>query len=210
MDRAGIDRALQPCAKLSRRSPRIAERIYGFVTPCAASSVTAAKPGCNIHASLQRQRAVIPRSDARRSPLFVPRNGPRLPIDFEAPMDFSFTDEQQQLRRTVREFAEAEIAPHVMEWDEASQFPLRDDPQARGTGPAGRDFPGKVRRRGPRLHRICTGHRGAFARGRLRRPDRRGAQFAVHQSHLQIRHRGAAPEIRRACWRRGKSSAAGR
>jgi alkylation response protein AidB-like acyl-CoA dehydrogenase len=38
-------------------------------------------------------------------------------------VDFSLTDEQQQLRRTVRAFAEAEILPHVMEWDEASQFP---------------------------------------------------------------------------------------
>ena len=38
-------------------------------------------------------------------------------------MEFSLTDEQQQLRRTVREFAEGEIAPHVMEWDEASRFP---------------------------------------------------------------------------------------
>ena len=39
-------------------------------------------------------------------------------------MDFQLSDEQQQLRRTVREFAEREILPHVMEWDEASQFPL--------------------------------------------------------------------------------------
>ena len=39
-------------------------------------------------------------------------------------MNFSFTDEQQQLRRSVREFAETEIAPHVMEWDEASRFPV--------------------------------------------------------------------------------------
>ncbi len=39
-------------------------------------------------------------------------------------MDFQLSDEQQQLKRTVREFAEREIAPHVMEWDEASQFPL--------------------------------------------------------------------------------------
>jgi len=27
------------------------------------------------------------------------------------------------LRRTVRQFAEGEIAPHVMEWDEAAHFP---------------------------------------------------------------------------------------
>jgi alkylation response protein AidB-like acyl-CoA dehydrogenase len=39
-------------------------------------------------------------------------------------MDFEFTPEQVQLRKAVREFAEGEIAPHVMEWDEAQEFPL--------------------------------------------------------------------------------------
>ena len=39
-------------------------------------------------------------------------------------MDFEFSPEQLELRRTVREFAEAEIRPHVMEWDEAQTFPL--------------------------------------------------------------------------------------
>ncbi len=39
-------------------------------------------------------------------------------------MDFEYTGEQIQLRKSVREFAEAEIAPHVMEWDEAQTFPL--------------------------------------------------------------------------------------
>jgi alkylation response protein AidB-like acyl-CoA dehydrogenase len=38
-------------------------------------------------------------------------------------VEFALTDEQQQLRRTVREFAEGEILPHVMEWDEVSKFP---------------------------------------------------------------------------------------
>jgi len=38
-------------------------------------------------------------------------------------MDFRLTDEQQVLRKSVREFAEAEIRPHVMEWDEAQHFP---------------------------------------------------------------------------------------
>jgi alkylation response protein AidB-like acyl-CoA dehydrogenase len=38
-------------------------------------------------------------------------------------MDFDYTPEQQQLRKLVREFAEAEIAPHVMEWDESQTFP---------------------------------------------------------------------------------------
>ena len=39
-------------------------------------------------------------------------------------MDFEYTPEQLQLRKAVREFAEAEIAPHVLEWDEAQTFPL--------------------------------------------------------------------------------------
>ena len=39
-------------------------------------------------------------------------------------MDFQLSDEQLQLKKSVREFAEREILPHVMEWDEASQFPL--------------------------------------------------------------------------------------
>ena len=39
-------------------------------------------------------------------------------------MDFQLNDEQLQLRKSVREFAEREIAPHVMKWDEAGEFPL--------------------------------------------------------------------------------------
>jgi len=39
-------------------------------------------------------------------------------------LDFQLNDEQQQLKKSVREFAEREIAPHVMEWDEAAKFPM--------------------------------------------------------------------------------------
>jgi alkylation response protein AidB-like acyl-CoA dehydrogenase len=38
-------------------------------------------------------------------------------------MDFRLTDEQIQIQQTVRDFAESEIKPHVMEWDEAQTFP---------------------------------------------------------------------------------------
>ncbi len=38
-------------------------------------------------------------------------------------MDFQLSDEQQDLRKTVRDFAAREILPNVMKWDEASQFP---------------------------------------------------------------------------------------
>lgn len=39
-------------------------------------------------------------------------------------MDFEYTPEQLQLRREVRDFATTEIAPHVLEWDEAQSFPM--------------------------------------------------------------------------------------
>jgi alkylation response protein AidB-like acyl-CoA dehydrogenase len=39
-------------------------------------------------------------------------------------VNFEFTPEQIQLRKEVREFAEREIGPHVMEWDEGQIFPL--------------------------------------------------------------------------------------
>ncbi len=36
---------------------------------------------------------------------------------------FKLTGDQEQLRDLIRKFAAREIAPHVMEWDEASEFP---------------------------------------------------------------------------------------
>jgi alkylation response protein AidB-like acyl-CoA dehydrogenase len=39
-------------------------------------------------------------------------------------LDFLLNEEQLHLKKSVREFAEREIAPHVMEWDEAGEFPL--------------------------------------------------------------------------------------
>ena len=56
-------------------------------------------------------------------------------------MDFRPTDEQQILRRTVREFAEAEIAPHVMEWDERQHFPMDLLPRLASLGLMGIQFP---------------------------------------------------------------------
>ena len=38
-------------------------------------------------------------------------------------MDVRLSEDQELLRRSIREFAESELRPHVMEWDEAQQFP---------------------------------------------------------------------------------------
>ncbi len=38
-------------------------------------------------------------------------------------LGFELTEDQQAVQRLVRDFARAEIAPHVMEWDEKQEFP---------------------------------------------------------------------------------------
>jgi alkylation response protein AidB-like acyl-CoA dehydrogenase len=44
-------------------------------------------------------------------------------------MDFELNEEQEQIKRSIREFAEAELAPHVLEWDESQHFPLELQPK---------------------------------------------------------------------------------
>src|SRR6185436_12532630 len=39
-------------------------------------------------------------------------------------MDFQFSEEQEMTRQMIRDFAEKEIRPHVMEWDESQTFPI--------------------------------------------------------------------------------------
>src|SRR5918994_2867192 len=56
-------------------------------------------------------------------------------------MDFRLTEDQEILRRSVREFAEAEMRPHVMEWDEAQHFPDDLLPKLASLGLMGIQFP---------------------------------------------------------------------
>src|SRR5437868_15515799 len=56
-------------------------------------------------------------------------------------MQFELTEEQLQMKMSVREFAEAEIAPHVMEWDEAQHFPSELMPKLGELGLLGVLFP---------------------------------------------------------------------
>jgi alkylation response protein AidB-like acyl-CoA dehydrogenase len=44
-------------------------------------------------------------------------------------MHFDLNEDQQQIKQTIRSFAEAELRPHVMEWDEAQHFPVELQPK---------------------------------------------------------------------------------
>jgi alkylation response protein AidB-like acyl-CoA dehydrogenase len=56
-------------------------------------------------------------------------------------LDFQLTEEQLQLKKSVREFAEREIAPNVMKWDESSEFPLSTIKELGTLGLMGTIFP---------------------------------------------------------------------
>jgi hypothetical protein len=56
-------------------------------------------------------------------------------------MDFELNEDQLQVKMSVREFAEGEIAPHVREWDEKQHFPVELLPKLAAQGFMGVIFP---------------------------------------------------------------------
>src|SRR6476660_9523312 len=56
-------------------------------------------------------------------------------------MDFRLSEEQELLRRSVREFAETEMRPHVRAWDEEQHFPIELMPKLAALGLLGIQFP---------------------------------------------------------------------
>jgi alkylation response protein AidB-like acyl-CoA dehydrogenase len=56
-------------------------------------------------------------------------------------MNFELNEEQQQIKHSIREFAEAELLPHVMEWDESQHFPIELLPKFAQLGLMGIIFP---------------------------------------------------------------------
>ena len=56
-------------------------------------------------------------------------------------MDFRLSEQQILLRQSIREFAEAEIRPHVAAWDEAQHYPLDLVPKLGALGLMGIQIP---------------------------------------------------------------------
>jgi alkylation response protein AidB-like acyl-CoA dehydrogenase len=56
-------------------------------------------------------------------------------------MQFDLSEDQQQIKLSVREFAQGEIAPHVREWDETQHFPTELLPKLAEQGFMGVIFP---------------------------------------------------------------------
>ena len=56
-------------------------------------------------------------------------------------MNFELNEEQEQIKYSIREFAEAELRPHVSEWDESQHFPIEILPKFAELGLLGIIFP---------------------------------------------------------------------
>ncbi len=56
-------------------------------------------------------------------------------------MNFELNEEQEQIKYSIREFAESEILPNVMEWDETQHFPAELRPKLAELGLLGIIFP---------------------------------------------------------------------
>ena len=111
-------------------------------------------------------------------------------------VDFQLNEEQLHLKKSVREFAEREIKPNVMKWDEAGEFPAGHRQRTGQARIAGNNFSSRVRRRGHGLRRIRHRDRGTLARRRIGWHYRRRPHLALLQPHFSRRQRSAEKEIR--------------
>ena len=122
-------------------------------------------------------------------------------------MDFRLTDEQQLLRQTVREFAEAEIRPHVRSGTRRSTFPRELLPKLAALGLMGIQFPEQYGGAGMSAVDYCICIEELARVDPVRLAVGRRAQRALRRAHLHVRHRGAEAALPRAA-RRGRDSSA--
>ena len=114
----------------------------------------------------------------------------------KACIPFVLTEEQEQLRREIRDFAAREIAPNVMKWDEASEFPLDVVKKLGQMGLLGVIFPPEYERFRTGLCRLHARDRRIIRGRRLDRYHCCRAQFPLYEPHLHRRKRCAEEEVR--------------
>ena len=92
----------------------------------------------------------------------------------EPPVAYGLTEEHEALRASVRDFAETVVAPRAAEVDRTASYPWDVHEAPAQERPARPARPRGARRRGRGRHLDGDRHRGAVARRRQHRSDRRG------------------------------------
>ena len=106
---------------------------------------------------------------------------------------FELSQEHEDFRTVVRDFAEKEVAPHIAQWDRDRHFPADLVPEDGRPRPVRPRRPGGVRRRGERrLHAPLRRDRGA----RPRRPVHRHHALAPASASASTRSSPSAPRSR--------------
>ena len=185
--RTGARAAGRPAGEVPRRLRRRGDAAVADVRLARSGRQAARAPG----------RASSPKT--LRLPLAVVRRRTLVPT----------THRPRLLARSVREFAEREIRPHVREWDDAQHFPGRAAAGAGRSRADGHPDPRGLRRRrhvgGGLLHRA----RGAGAGRPVGVAVGGGAQRPGHRAHRACsgRRRRSSASSRRwrsgGSWRRG-------
>ena len=110
-------------------------------------------------------------------------------------MDFRLSEEQDLLRRSVREFAETEMRPHVREWDQDQHFPIELMPKLAALGLLGIQFPEQYGGAGMTAldYCICIEELARVDPGVVdrRRASRLGAKELAQEIHARRRRRDA-------------------
>ena len=125
-------------------------------------------------------------------------------------MDFTLPEHVEALREEVRRFAQKEIRPHVMDWDESRTFPMEVMGQLGEMGMMGVLFPEEYGGRRHGLPGVRGGGGGAVPGGRQRRAQRRRPQQPVLQPHLYPGRRAPAAALPQAPGQRPGAWAPGR
>ena len=106
-------------------------------------------------------------------------------------MDFDLSDDHELIRRTVRDFAEGEVAPVAEELDREKRFPYEIVAKLGDLGLMGIPFPEEYGGAGGDTLAYAHRGRGAHARRLVRGDHDVRAHLARHAADLPVRLGGA-------------------
>ena len=172
-------------------------RIFGPYPLGREAAISQIDPAyCRVFSPNNAARLARQKTDAQSGPSATEIQRPRkmnqqTPDAFRL---FALNDDHRSIREMASDFAQGELAPQALEWDEKKHFPVDVIREAAALG-----MGGDLRARGRRRLRADAARRGADLRGAGDRLPR-GRRLHLHPQHVRLddrplRRRGAARKI---------------